>query len=73
MEEAEPIDFSWFFFIGKTKLSLSFKETGRLTLRMFGRMYQHYKDDYDLEMKLWKSNTTYAEAHNRSQQEQEWF
>lgn len=67
------MEFSWFYFIGKTKLNLTFKETGRLTLRMFGRLYKHYKDDHDLEMKLWKSNTTYAEAYKQSQRDEEWF
>lgn len=67
------MDFSWFWFIGKTKLNLSIKETGRLTLRMFGRLYQHYKDDFDLEMMLWKGHQTYADAYKKSQQDEEWF
>lgn len=67
------MDFSWFFFIGKTKLNLSFKETGRLTLRMFGRLYQYYKDDFDLEMKLWQSHKTYEYLKRESQKDEEWF
>jgi hypothetical protein len=67
------MDFTWFWFIGRAKLGLTFKETGRLTLRMFGRLYQHYKNDYDLEMRLWKADKTYADAHRMSQQDEEWF
>jgi hypothetical protein len=40
---------------------------------MFGRLYQHYKNDYDLEMRLWKADKTYADAHRMSQQDEEWF
>lgn len=67
------MDFTWFWFIGRAKLGLTFKETGRLTLRMFGRLYQHYKNDYDLELRLWKADKTYADAHRMSQQDEEWF
>lgn len=72
-DDPEPMDFSWFWFVGKAKLNLSFKETGRLTLRMFGKLYQHYKDDHDLEMRLWKTDKTYADAHRKAQQDEEWF
>ena len=73
MDEPEPIDFSWYYFIGKAKLHLSFKETGRLTLHMFGKMYSHYKDDFDLEMKLRSSDTTYKQLFIQSQKDEEWF
>lgn len=73
-EESDPvIDFSWFYFIGKVKLNLTFKETGRLTLTLFSKLYQHYKDDWDLEMNLRNANVTYAEAFVRSQKSEEWF
>ena len=72
-EESEPIDFSWFYFIGKTKLNLSFKETGRLTLSLFERLYEHYKNDWSLEMRLSKANMTYAEAYNKQMQDEEWL
>ena len=67
------MDFSWFFFIGKVKLNLSSKEIGRLTLRMFGRLYQHYKNDFDLELILWKNDQTYADAKKKQQADEEWF
>ena len=73
-EEINPIiDFSWFYYTGKVKLGLSFRETGRLTLTMFNKLYPHYKNDFDLELRLKLTNTTYAEAYNKAQEAQEWF
>lgn len=67
------IDFSWFYFIGTAKLRLSMKETGRLTLTMFNRLYAHYKDTFDTEMRLKNANVTYAEAYQQAQRAEEWF
>ena len=67
------IDFSWFYFIGHTKLCLTFKETGRLTVTMFNKLYGHYKDTWDMEMRLTHANMTYAEAHIKAMQDEEWF
>ena len=73
-DEYDPvIDFSWFYFIGKTKLNLTFKETGKLTFKMFCKLYEHYKNNWDLEMRLWHNNVTYAEHLMKSQQDEEWF
>jgi lipopolysaccharide export system protein LptC len=72
-EEAQPIDFTFFYYIGKSKLNLSFKETGRLTYRIFSKLYQHYKDNFDLEMQMRYKNVTYKELYSRKQQEEEWF
>lgn len=52
---------------------MSFKETGRLTLTMFNKMYGHYKDTWDFEMRLSKANMTHAEAYAKSQADEEWF
>jgi len=67
------IDFSWFYFIGKTKLNLSFHETGRLTLTLFNRLYQHYKNNWSYEMRLFHANMTYQEAYDKSQSDEEWI
>ena len=67
------IDFSWFYFIGKTKLGLSFKETGRLTIRIFNKLYQHYKDDWDLEMLMFKSNKTYKGIKEKQNEDEYWI
>jgi hypothetical protein len=65
--------FSWFYFIGKTKLNLSFRETGRLTLKTFNKLYGHYKDDWDMEMQLTSARMTYAQIRRKSQESEEWF
>lgn len=73
-DEYDPvIDFSWFYFIGRTKLGLSFKETGRLTLTIFNKLYQHYKDNWDLEMLMTVSRKTYKDVREKQQQSEEWF
>lgn len=41
---------------------------------MFLRLYQHYKDTWDAEMRMRSANVTYAEAERRAyQQESSWF
>ena len=73
-DEPDPvIDFSWFYFIGKAKLCLSFKETGRLTYTMFNKLYGHYKNNWGLEMRLAKQDMTYEEAYLKSMQDEEWL
>lgn len=52
---------------------MSLKETGRLTLTMFNKMYGHYKDNFDLEMRLKNANMTYEEAYKKSQEAEEWL
>lgn len=73
VEESEPIDFTFFYFIGITKLNLSEKRVGRLTFRLFNKLYQHYKNVFDLEMRLKNRDMTYKELYARTQQEDEWF
>lgn len=73
-EERDPvIDFTWYYFIGRNKLHLTYRQVGRLTLTTFNKLYQHYKDDFDLEMLLKKTNTTYKDLYSKKEQEQEWF
>lgn len=67
------IDFSWFYFIGKTKLLLSFKETGRLTVKKFNNLFSHYKNMFDLEMQLKAANMTYRKYYSKIQKQDEWF
>jgi hypothetical protein len=52
---------------------LTFAETGRLTLTTFNKLYQHYKNDFDLEMRLKNANMTYEEAYNKANEQEEWF
>lgn len=44
-----------------------------MTLRKFNEFYNHYKDNFDLEMKLKSSNTTYAELRKKLIEEEQWF
>ena len=73
-EDVNPvIDFSWFYFIGRTKLGLTYRETGRITMTLFNKLYAHYKNAFDYELRLRQTNTTYEEAALRAQKELEWF
>ena len=67
------INFSWFYFIGRNKLGLTFDEVGRMTLRTFNKLYQCYKDNFDIELNLKLSRTTYAEAKKQTMEQEEWF
>lgn len=40
---------------------------------MFNKLYKHYKNDFDLEMRLKRANLTYTELYQKSQQAEEWF
>ncbi len=40
---------------------------------MFNKLYKHYKDNFDLEMRLNNANVTYAEARARQIKSEEWF
>ena len=42
-------------------------------MREFNKEYQIYKDDFDLELMLYKSGTTYAKAKEKALSEAEWF
>ena len=42
-------------------------------MREFKAEYQLYKDDFDLELMLKLSRTTYEQAKQKVQQAEEWF
>ena len=48
-------------------------EIGRLTLRTFNKMYQCYKNNFDLEMLLEKNGMTYQDYENKQIESEEWF
>lgn len=56
-----------------TRLGFTFKESGRLTLREWSNYYQHYKDNFDLELMLKASNTTYAKLRAKQLESEEWI
>ena len=40
---------------------------------MFNRLYGHYKDMWDYEMRLEKNNMTHSEAYIKSMEDEEWL
>ena len=40
---------------------------------MFNKLYGHYKDNFDMEMRLKNANVTYAEAYIKSMEQEEWL
>lgn len=44
-----------------------------MTYCLFNKLYQHYKDVFDLELRLKTRDMTYRELYKKSQQEDEWF
>ena len=42
-------------------------------MTMFNKLYGHYKDTWDYEMRLTQANMTHAEAFIKSQQDEEWL
>ena len=67
------LDFMWYYFIGHNKLGLTFHEIGRLTLTTFNKLYKCYKDDFDLELTLKLTKTTYEQAYQKANKDEEWF
>ena len=73
-DEIDPhIDFSWFYFIGVTKLGMTYKQVGRITLTLFNKLYSHYKNTFDLELRLKLTGNTYESAEKKANEAQEWF
>ena len=54
-------------------MNITHKEVGRLTITLFNKLYEHYKNNFALELRLTKANMTYKEAFNQSQKNDEWF
>jgi hypothetical protein len=44
-----------------------------MTLRKFMRLYNHYKNNFDLEMSLKRNGITYAKLADLEIQEEEWL
>ena len=44
-----------------------------MTLTLFNKLYAHYKDDFDMELRLNKTNMTYSEVHLKSMKDEEWL
>ena len=73
-EDEDPvIDFAWFYLIGRTRLGLSYRETGRITMTLFNKLYQHYKNAFDFELSLKLTGTTYDGAAEKANAAEFWF
>lgn len=44
-----------------------------MTLTRFLKLYEHYKNNFDYEMRLKNNNVTYKEAFIKSQEDEEWL
>ena len=54
-------------------MNLADKEVGRLTITTFNKLYGHYKDNFDIEMRMRLANVTYSELYEQEQKSEEWF
>lgn len=61
------IDFAWILYIAIKKLGLSRKEAGRLKMYEFSQMYRSYKEDFDLEMKMYRAGICYSSLSGESE------
>ncbi len=39
----------------------------------FNMLYKHYKNTFDMEMRMYLSNTTYADLKKKQQKSAEWL
>ena len=44
-----------------------------MTVTLFNKLYAHYKNDFDMEMRLKNANMTYAEAKEKQRIAEDWF
>ena len=58
--DTEKWDFVWIYYIAVAKLKLPVFRVGKLTYFEFAKLYEHYKNDFDMELMLKVTNTTYS-------------
>lgn len=54
-------------------MGLSFHEVGRMTLTTFNKLYKQYREVFDVELRLQRSQMTYQELFKKSQESEEWL
>lgn len=62
--------------MGRNKLHLTTREIGRMTLRLWSKLYKYYKDDFDTELMLKLTGTTYKKLSAKikaKKENAEWF
>ena len=64
--DKEEWDFTWIYYVGVAKLKLPFQCVGKLTYFEFTKLYEHYKNDFDMELMLKASNTTYGKLAKKN-------
>lgn len=71
--DKSPINFLWIYFICRTKLNLTDKESGRLTYRQFRGLYRAYCDTFDTELYLTMARKTYHSLREKARADEEWL
>ena len=71
--EDDTIDFSWYYYVGVNRLGMTYKQVGRITMRLFHRLYFHYRNTWSLEMRLAKANMTYDELAEKVKENEDLF
>lgn len=54
-------------------MGFSEKEIGRMTARKFMRLYQHYKNNFDVQLVMRSKGLTYAKLEQMQMEEEEWL
>jgi hypothetical protein len=54
-------------------MGLTFRETGRLTVRKFYHLYDAYKQNFDLELSLLLSRKLYRQIDEESIDSEDWI
>lgn len=49
------------------------KRVGRLTFRLFLKLYQHYKNEFDKEMLMKTTSTTYKKLKEKQELSDKYF
>ena len=44
-----------------------------MTVTLFNKLYGHYCNNFDMEMRLRNANMTYEEAKNKAREKEDWF
>lgn len=60
------MDFARLLFIGRKKLGFTEREVGRMTLGKFVRLYQAYKNDFDMELIMKNKGIRYCDLNKEN-------
>lgn len=54
-------------------MGFSEKEIGRMTPRKFAKLYQHYKNNFDVQLVMRQKGLTYVKLEQMQMEEEEWL